>query len=220
MRFCQIDGTPLVGDDGTDTILQGPSDDLLDVPSAPVNTSADREQPLMEIPGFEPEPQKPADYAAPPPPPPPSPFSPPADSSYQQAKDEEIRSTFGQDQPSSWTPAPAPPPPAPMGQWQQGGTTPTAPFSTSQQIGGPDQTMAIVSLVLGVLSILCCGFVTGVPAIIVGFMAKNKADANPATHGGRGLAIAGIVTGAIGVLFGIIGLIYYVAVLSTLPLAN
>lgn len=70
--------------------------------------------------------------------------------------------------------------------------------------GGPNQTLAIVSLVVGILS-LCCGYTFVVPiiAIVLGFMAKGKANNDPANFGGAGLALGGIITGAIALLLGI-----------------
>jgi hypothetical protein len=58
--------------------------------------------------------------------------------------------------------------------------------------------LATASLVLGILSIvplLCVGWVSGVPAIILGAMALQRGQP-------RALAIAGIVTGGIGTLVG------------------
>jgi uncharacterized membrane protein len=57
---------------------------------------------------------------------------------------------------------------------------------------------------------LCCNwFVVGVIAIVLGFIAKGKADKNPAEFGGRGLAIGGIITGAISAILGIVVWILY-----------
>jgi hypothetical protein len=60
-------------------------------------------------------------------------------------------------------------------------------------------------LVLGILSIPCCGFVVfGIGAAVTGFLAKKKADENPALYGGRGMALAGMI---IGIITAVIGLI-------------
>ena len=45
-------------------------------------------------------------------------------------------------------------------------------------------------------------------------MAKNNADSNPAEYGGRGMALAGLITGGIGTVLGILGIIYYIIVLA------
>jgi Domain of unknown function (DUF4190) len=57
--------------------------------------------------------------------------------------------------------------------------------------------MAVASLVLGVLF---CMVVTGILAVIFGNVALNRIDASQGTERGRGLAIAGIVLGWIGIV--------------------
>jgi hypothetical protein len=107
-------------------------------------------------------------------------------------------------QQTEWTP-----PPAPVAEWQNqdlGANTPFQPPAT----GGQDQTLAIVSLVCGILSIVCCGAIAGIPAIITGFMAKNNVDSNPNQYGGRGFALAGMILGGISVFFTIIYILYIV----------
>lgn len=59
--------------------------------------------------------------------------------------------------------------------------------------------LAIWSLVLGVLS-FCAVCVTGVPAVVLGIIALVKISKSPTALKGQGLAIAGLVTGAIGTL--------------------
>lgn len=84
---------------------------------------------------------------------------------------------------------------------------------------GQNKTLAIVSLILGVVSIPCCGFVLfGIAAVITGFMAKSKADNSPSQYGGRGLALAGIALGAITTLIGIITNL--LALLGFIPIPN
>jgi hypothetical protein len=52
------------------------------------------------------------------------------------------------------------------------------------------------ALVLGILSIVCCGFLSGIPAIILGIQSKNAQE--------QGLASNGNI-GNIGFILGIIG---------------
>jgi len=106
-------------------------------------------------------------------------------------------------QQTEWTP-----PPAPVSEWQNQNLGANQSFQPSGASVGQNQTLAIVSLVCGVLSIICCfSFVTGPAGLITGFMAKNKADQDPAQFGGRGLALAGMITGGIGTLIGILVII-------------
>ncbi len=59
--------------------------------------------------------------------------------------------------------------------------------------------LAIASLVLGVLSLVCLSFgvgvLLGIPAIITGHIAASRARRAPAQYGGKGLAIAGLALG-------------------------
>lgn len=104
-----------------------------------------------------------------------------------------------------WTPPPAI---EPSFQNQEPMQNPS--FTPSSAGAGPNKTLSIVSLVLGVASIvLCCGFLTGLPALVVGFMARGKANSNPGEYGGAGLALAGIITGVIGTLLGLAWAIFY-----------
>lgn len=79
-------------------------------------------------------------------------------------------------------------------------------------IEGENQTLAIVSLVLGILSIPCCGFVVfGVAAAITGFLAKKNAEENPTEYGGRGMALAGMIIGIITAVVGLLLTILQIA---------
>jgi putative exporter of polyketide antibiotics len=75
--------------------------------------------------------------------------------------------------------------------------------------GAPQKTngKAIWALVLGILGLICCGFFTGIPAIILGNMAKKEIDAGRGT--GRGMAQAGFILGIVAVAFGVLGLILW-----------
>lgn len=66
-----------------------------------------------------------------------------------------------------------------------------------------DQTLPLISLVLGVLGIVlsfCCG--AGIPlgagAMVLGFLGMNNVKKDPDKYGGRGLAVAGLILGAVG----------------------
>ena len=110
------------------------------------------------------------------------------------------------------------PPPAPDANWQNQEIGQNTPFQPPVAAGsGQNQTLAIVSLVLGVLSIPCCGFIIfGIAAMITGFMAKSKADNNPNEFGGRGLALGGLILGAVTTVIGIIvNILYFLGMIAT-----
>ena len=92
----------------------------------------------------------------------------------------------GADQPTA---APVPPP-MPV---QQAVPMAMSPTATSG--------MATTSLVLGLASVVC-GCFTGLPALIFGILAINQIGKSGGTLGGKGLAIAGMVLGAVMMIFG------------------
>ena len=104
-----------------------------------------------------------------------------------------------------WTPPPAP---APSWENQGGG----AMQSPSAAPGDQNKTLAIISLVTGILSLICCSwFLPGIAAIVLGFIARSKANSDPANYGGAGLALGGIITGGVSIVLGIIVVILYLA---------
>ena len=79
-------------------------------------------------------------------------------------------------------------------------------------VDGQNKTLAIISLICGIASLICCSwFLPGIAAVVLGFMARGKAKANPAEYGGAGMALAGIITGAISLVMGVIVIILYLA---------
>ena len=75
------------------------------------------------------------------------------------------------------------------------------PPSAPSGIDGQSKTLAIVSLALGALGFLCCGnILCGIPAIIVGFIARNKEAENPNAYAGSNLALIGMILGGLSVL--------------------
>ena len=69
----------------------------------------------------------------------------------------------------------------------------------------PASTAAVVSLVCGVL--LCLGPMTGITAVIAGVIARRAVRDNPATVGGAGMALAGILLGALNLVLLPLGLL-------------
>ncbi len=68
-------------------------------------------------------------------------------------------------------------------------------------------TRAIVALVLGIAGLIFLPVLLSIPAIVVGSRARREIDASGGMQGGRGLAVAGIVCGWIGVAFGVLALV-------------
>jgi Domain of unknown function (DUF4190) len=66
------------------------------------------------------------------------------------------------------------------------------------------ESKAVVSLVLGIVSMGCAGPFAGVPAIILGSIARRDIDRSNGTLTGRALAAGGIVSGLFGTGLGIV----------------
>lgn len=62
----------------------------------------------------------------------------------------------------------------------------------------PDSSLAIISMVFGIISLTGPGLLLGIPAIIIGIIALKK------RAGSRSLSITGLVTGAISTVLSIL----------------
>lgn len=80
-----------------------------------------------------------------------------------------------------------------------------------QQIGAqtymapaPTESLAVISMVLGILSIVAScmyvGIIFGIPAVICGHLSIKKINNSPVALSGKGMAIAGLITGYLGSL--------------------
>lgn len=205
IRFCQTDGTPLVNAvEGAAETFPPKSDSTFSVgesssqtpfenqSSSPVSSPIDNSEPSFKErePMFD-EPQPSFNQ---------SPFG----NSSSTPFDNQAESYNPPFQQSEWNP-----PPAPMSEWQNQNTGANTPFQSPVSGQGEDKTLAIVSLVCGILSVTCCGAITGIAALVTGNMAKNNVDANPQQYGGRGLALAGMIMGGISLIMTVIGLILF-----------
>jgi hypothetical protein len=72
----------------------------------------------------------------------------------------------------------------------------------------------VLILVLGILSIPCCGLFTGIPAWVMGSSTLKQIDASGGAIGGRGLVKAGYICGIVGTVLSVLGVIIQVAVRS------
>jgi hypothetical protein len=74
------------------------------------------------------------------------------------------------------------------------GSSPTAPKTSA---------LAIWSLVLGILSLICCTIFAAIPGVICGHKALSRIKQSGGVIQGRGLAIGGLITGYLGMLLAI-----------------
>jgi len=77
--------------------------------------------------------------------------------------------------------------------------------------GGPavvkrEDGLATASLVTGIASLVCCGLVTGIPAIVMGLVSRNRIARSSGALGGRGMAMAGVILGVAGSVFWTVGI--------------
>lgn len=115
------------------------------------------------------------------------------------------------------------PPQAPPVVW--GGNQPqviNTPFSQFPTHVSPNQTLAIVSMALGIGSLTvgwCCysGFLLGPAALVTGFIALSQIKNDPQRNGGKGFAVAGIATAATFLVLMLLFIIIYGAALFFLP---
>ncbi len=78
-----------------------------------------------------------------------------------------------------------------------------AQIQASMGRGSATSGLAITSLILGILS-FGCSFFAGVPALICGFVSLSQIKQSKGSLEGRGLAIGGIITGIVGLVFGLL----------------
>jgi uncharacterized protein DUF4190 len=110
----------------------------------------------------------------------------------------------------------------PNQQWQGQSNAPGAQFRPYMMPQGPNQTLAIVSLCLGIGSITvgwCCslGLLLSPAALITGFISLAQSKKDPNNYGGKGFAIAGISIGGVFLLLYLIFIILYGAAIIFSP---
>jgi hypothetical protein len=138
--------------------------------------------------------------------------------------------------PESNSPPPSPFSPTPFGQNEPFGGQPLEkaewkpPTPPAQDFGGQssfqptsaapakqNNTLGMVSLILGVVSFVCgLSFLAAIPAIITGYMQKGKIKSDPVQFGGGGLATAGMILGVANVILSIIFIVLYVLLLASI----
>ncbi len=108
--------------------------------------------------------------------------------------------------PTGWNPPSSPPV-----RWQQPQNQIVYPYNLTAT---PNQTLAIISLCLGLGSLTvgwCCsmGLLFGPAAMITGFIALAQNKKDPQSFGGKGLAIGGVATGGIFIVIYVIIMLLY-----------
>jgi len=81
----------------------------------------------------------------------------------------------------------------------------------------PTNGKATTALIVGVASLVlsfCCLGVAGVVAVVLGVKARNEISANGGRQSGDGMALAGIITGAVAVLISLALVILLVGLIA------
>jgi small-conductance mechanosensitive channel len=92
-------------------------------------------------------------------------------------------------------------------------TSPGGPAATAAPGTKPDNTKAIVTLVLGILSIICCGFLAGIPAIFLGRAELKAIDEGRSPEQNRNLAKIGYILGIVGTILSILATLAYIGII-------
>lgn len=71
---------------------------------------------------------------------------------------------------------------------------------------------ALWSMILGIVSIVCCGIFAGIPAIVLAVLAKREIGESRGTQTGSGQATAGLVLGIVAI---VLSIGYLILVVST-----
>lgn len=71
---------------------------------------------------------------------------------------------------------------------------------------GPTNSMALISLIAGILGFTVFPVLGSIVAIITGNMAKKEIAESAGAQSGEGLAKAGVILGWIGVVLGVLGI--------------
>ena len=87
---------------------------------------------------------------------------------------------------------------------QPGATLTTAALTTA----GKTEPLAIWSLVLSIVSLICCGFILGVPGVICGHLALSNIRKNSSLEG-RGMAVAGLAIGYVSIALWAVWVLFF-----------
>jgi hypothetical protein len=83
----------------------------------------------------------------------------------------------------------------------------------------PTNSKATASLITGITTLVlswCCGLgVLGIVAVVLGIRGRAEVRASQGTQTGDGLALAGIITGAVAVVIGLAVIVLIVIVVAT-----
>jgi len=134
-------------------------------------------------------------------------LSPPVDPNWDP-KIREPKVTTASEQETQWLPRDAPMPPAWVAPDERPPMSPMSPAwqpppPPARPAGQQSQTLAVASMVTGILGLVmgCLGPLPGIAAVVLGWMALSQIKKSPYTTGGKPMAIIGLVTGSLTIVF-------------------
>ncbi|EKD42117.1 MAG: hypothetical protein ACD_73C00321G0003 [uncultured bacterium] len=71
-----------------------------------------------------------------------------------------------------------------------------------------------MALILGILSLTCCGFLSGIPAFFIGRAEIKNIDEGKSTENNRMLAKIGMILGLVGTILSCLGTLAYLAIIA------
>ncbi len=78
-------------------------------------------------------------------------------------------------------------------------------------------TMAVVSLIAGIVGLTLLPLIGSIAAVVTGYMARKEIRASAGAITGDGMAMAGLIMGWIGVVLSVVGLCIACLLLVALP---
>ena len=113
---------------------------------------------------------------------------------------------------------------------ETGNLASTSPYSSPQTYAGqppyagaiPTDGLSIAALVCGILAIVSCYVwaLFGIPAVICGHMSLKKINNSPIPIQGKGMAIAGLVCGYLGILIQLVVIVFVVIAFSSAAVSS
>lgn len=109
-----------------------------------------------------------------------------------------------------------PPPLPPSGDAPPSGR-PVEPPKIAVPVGqAPSRTStaSIMALVLGILSFMCCGFLSGIPAFFIGRSELKAIDEGRVDASNRPIAKIGMIVGLVGAILSLLVVVFYIVIIA------
>ena len=88
------------------------------------------------------------------------------------------------------------------------------PVATGAPPASTNSTKSVVALILGILSLTCCGFLSGIPAIVIGRSELKEIEQGKVPESNRTMAKVGMILGIVGSVLSCLGTLVYVALIA------